>query len=65
MDPLYSNRSTLGVSGAFLRGKDEYKERAAAIDPTGALDALLADNIGTMTFGGKVPTEQTDYEDRR
>jgi hypothetical protein len=65
VDPLYSQRSTLGVSGGFLRGKDEYKERASALDPTGALDALLAQNVGTMTWGGKSPTEATDYEDRR
>lgn len=65
VDPLYSQRSTLGVSGGFLRGKDEYKERASALDPTGALDALLMNNVATMSWAGKSPLEQTDYEDRR
>ncbi len=65
VDPMYSGRSTLSASGQFLRGKDEYKERAAALDPTDTLEAVLAGNVGRFTWAGKSPTEQIDYEDRR
>lgn len=64
VDPMYSNRSTLSASGSFLRGKDEYLERAKALDPTGELPAVLAGRVGSMSWAGLPTSEQTSYEDR-
>lgn len=63
-DPMYSSRSTLSASGSFLRGKDEYLERAKALDPTGTLESFLRGNVARLNWGGKTQSEQIDYVDR-
>ncbi len=63
-DPMYSSRSTLSASGSFLRGKDEYLERAKALDPTGTLESFLRGAVARIAWGGKAPSEQVDYVDR-
>lgn len=64
VDPLYSQRSTLSAAGAFLRGKDEYLERAKALDPTGQLDSILNGRTAGFSWGGLPTSEATDYPDR-
>ena len=63
-DSLYSQRSTLSASGAFLRPDDAYLQGAKLVDPTGLLEAVLSKNVATMTWGGKTPSEAIDWVDR-
>ncbi len=64
VDPMYSQRSTLSASGAFLRGKDEYLTRAEALDPTGQMESILNGRTAGFSWGGLPTTQQTEYHDR-
>ena len=64
VDAMYSQRSTLSASGSFLRGKDEYLERAKALDPTGELASVLTGVTASLNWAGLPTSEQTDYVDR-
>lgn len=63
-DPLYSSRSTEGASGSFLRTADDFKNSAIDLDNSGCLQAMFAKAVASLTWLGKVPSEQIDVNDR-
>lgn len=67
MDPSYQSRSTLSASGAFVRdpkNPEPFKQMALSLDTTGCLAAALNGSRASVTWLGKVPSEQTPYYQR-
>lgn len=64
-DPLYTSRSTSGASGSFIRDpKGDYLKLAQAIDPTGALLAVMENNRAGAFWAGTTESAATDWADR-
>ncbi|MGL6095042.1 MAG: hypothetical protein ACRC7O_04480 [Fimbriiglobus sp.] len=66
-DPTYSNRSTGGASGGFVRDPktpEPYKDGAIMQDPSGMLSALLNRQTAGAFWLGRYPRDQTPYIDR-
>ena len=66
-DRVYQSKSTNGASASFVldpKNPEPYKAVALEIDISGCLAALLAGNRARLKWVGKVPSEQTAYEDR-
>lgn len=60
-DPVYTSKSTGKASGSFLRKENPYLTGAIALDPSGMLAGILSNQTASATWGGKPPSEQTDY----
>ncbi len=64
-DALYSSRSSLSRSGSFIRDpKGDYLKLAAALDPTGTLEALVEGNRAGAFWTGKTETESLTWDER-
>lgn len=66
-DPVYQSRATAGASGSFVRNPREpepYRDVAISMDYSGCLKAILDRQVAWVSWLGKPPSEQTDYESR-
>lgn len=62
MDPLYLEKETGKAKGKWA--ERSYRDMAEQLDPTGLLCKILAKKLIEVTWLGKTPSEQTDYEER-
>lgn len=62
MDPQYKRKKTERAEGEFLT--QSYLDAAKMLDVSGCLTAILERRTASVFWGGRPPSEQTDYVDR-
>lgn len=66
-DPVYTNRSTMGASGAFVRDSktpEPYLAMAINMDTSGWINALINRLVASGDWLGKTVSEQIPYDER-
>lgn len=66
-DPIYASKNTEGGGASFVSDPvdpERYRAAAVALDSSGCLAAILKGNRAGAAWLGRVPSEQTAYEDR-
>lgn len=67
-DPGYTSRSTANKSGSFRDDSDKFKNpylrRAALIDTSGCLTAIILRQVASIAWGGKTVPEQLTFDQR-
>lgn len=63
MDPIYVKKRTERAEGHFQ--ERSYLDATKMLDPSGCVNAVMSGVNAGMFWGGKNPSDQIDYEDRR